>query len=162
MTKLASALGAKYESKRSGLFIRSFDLGGHTFKVRIPTVAESDAIYAKIAAPDEAEIEDAYQKIVAPLAQFRNQKDLDSEFEFTENDVLIDGRSLRETAKTKIQTQTRITEFVKLLVPENSEDSLEGLTYADVEAEFPIAVQMMLIEKIAEAVSPNYKESRGN
>lgn len=162
MTKLASALGAKYESKRSGLFIRSFDLGGHTFKVRIPTVAESDAIYAKIAAPDEAEIEEAYQKIVAPLLQFRNQKDLDSEFEFTENDVLIDGRSLRETAKTKIQTQTRITEFVKLLVPENPEDSLENLTYADVEAEFPMTVQMMMIEKIAEAVSPNYKESRGN
>lgn len=162
MTKLASALGAKYESKRSGLFIRSFELGGHTFKVRIPSVAESDGIYAKIAAPDEAEIEEAYQKIVEPLMQFRNQKDLDSEFEFTENDVLIDGRSLRETAKTKIQTQTRITEFVKLLVPENPEDSLEGLTYADVEAEFPIAVQMMLIEKIAEAVSPNYKESRGN
>ena len=162
MTKLASALGAKYESKRSGLFIRSFELGGHTFKVRIPSVAESDGIYAKIAAPDEAEIEEAYQKIVEPLMQFRNQKDLDSEFEFTENDVLIDGRSLRETAKTKIQTQTRITEFVKLLVPENPEYSLEGLTYADVEAEFPIAVQMMLIEKIAEAVSPNYKESRGN
>lgn len=162
MTKLASALGAKYESKRSGLFIRSFDLGGHTFKVRIPTVAESDAIYAKIAAPDEAKIEEAYQKIVAPLLQFRNQKDLDSEFEFTENDVLIDGRSLRETAKTKIQTQTRITEFVKLLVPENPEDSLENLTYADVESEFPMTVQMMMIEKIAEAVSPNYKESRGN
>jgi len=162
MTKLASVLGSKYESKRSGLFIRAFELGGHTFKVRIPSVAESDQIYAKIAAPDEAEVEDAYQKIVAPLMQFRNQKDLDSEFEFTETDVLIDGRSLRETAKTKIQTQVRITEFIKLLVPENPKDSLENLTYADVEAEFPIAVQMALIEKIAEAVSPNYKESRGN
>jgi hypothetical protein len=162
MTKLASVLGSKYESKRSSLFIRTFELGGHTFKVRIPSVAESDGIYEKIAAPDEAEIEDAYQKIVAPLMQFRNQKDLDSQFEFTDNDVLIDGRSLRETAKTKIQTQVRITEFIKLLVPENPEDSLADLTYADVELEFPMAVQMMLIEKIAESVSPNYKESRGN
>jgi hypothetical protein len=155
-------LGSKYESKRSGLFIRSFDLGGHTFKVRIPTVAESDEIYAKIAAPNEVEIEEAYQKIVGPLMQLKNQKDLDSEFEFTETDVLIDGRSLRETAKTKIQTQVRITEFIKLLVPENPEDSLADLTYAEVEFEFPMAVQMALIEKIAEAVSPTYKETRGN
>lgn len=162
MTKLSAVLGSKYESKRKQLFIRTFELGGHTFKVKIPTVAESDAMYARIQNPDEAKVESVFQKIAEPLYKFRNQKDLDSEFEFTEDDILVNGRSLRETAKTKIMTEIRITELIKLLQPENAKDSLEDLTYEDIEAEWPTSVQLALIEKISEAISPNYKESRGN
>jgi hypothetical protein len=40
--------------------------------------------------------------------------------------------------------------------------TLDDLTYEEVEAEFPWTVQVALIEKIAEAISPNYKETRGN
>jgi len=51
MTKLSSILGEKYQSKRTTIFTRSFELGGHTFKVRIPFVAEADEIYQKISNP---------------------------------------------------------------------------------------------------------------
>jgi hypothetical protein len=160
MTKLAELLGSQYESKRKNLFIRQFELGGHTFKVKIPTVAESDAIYDRIQNPSQEEITATYDQIAKPLEQFKDQPS--EEFTFLEDDILVNGRSLRETAKTKIMTQNRITEFIKLLIPESENNSLADLTYAEIEAEFPVSVQMMLMEKIAEAISPSYKESRGN
>ena len=160
MTKLATLLGTQYESKRKGLFIRQFELGGFTFKVKVPTVAESDAIYERIQNPTDAEIEEVYSEIAKPLEQFKDQAS--EEFQFLENDILVNGRSLRETAKLKITTQNRITEFVKLLIPETDGNSLADLTYKEIEEEFPMAVQIALLEKISEAISPSYKESRGN
>jgi hypothetical protein len=160
MTKLATLLGSQYESKRKGLFIRQFELGGYNFKVKVPTVAESDAIYDRIQNPKEEDVSVVYEQIAKPLEQFRDKET--EQFKFVENDILVEGRSLRETARLKLITQTRITEFIKLLIPENEKDSLADLTYEEVEAEFPMTVQITLLEKISEVISPSYKESRGN
>jgi hypothetical protein len=160
MTKFSSAFGDKYQANKKNLLIRSFELGGHTFKVRIPLVAESDAIYKKVSEPDEEMIEKIYQEITKPLRQFEDNQT--EEFQFTDNDILVDGRSMREAAKNKAITEARITEFFKLLVPELDGASLEDLTYADIEEEFPISVQMQIVEKIGEVISPTYREARGN
>jgi hypothetical protein len=160
MTKFSSAFGDKYQANRKNLLIRSFELGGHTFKVRIPLVAESDEIYKKVSEPDEETIEKVYQEITKPLRQFENNQT--EEFKFTDNDILVDGRSMREAAKNKAITEARITEFFKLLVPEMEGVTLEDLTYADIEEEFPISVQMQIVEKIGEVISPTYREARGN
>lgn len=160
MTKFSLAFGDKYQTNRKNLLIRSFELGGHTFKVRIPLVAESDEIYKKVSEPDEETIEKVYQEITKPLRQFENNQT--EEFKFTDNDILVDGRSMREAAKNKAITEARITEFFKLLVPEMEGVTLEDLTYADIEEEFPISVQMQIVEKIGEVISPTYREARGN
>lgn len=160
MTKFASAFGDKYQSNKKNLLTRTFELGGHIFKVRIPLVAESEAIYQKVANPDDETIEKVYQEITAPLRKFKDNQT--EEFEFTEDDVLIEGRSMREAAKNKSITEARITEFFKLLVPEIEGVSFEDLTYADIQEEFPISVQMQIVEKIGEVISPTYKEARGN
>jgi hypothetical protein len=160
MTKLSSAFGEKYQAKRKDLLTRSFVLNGHTFKVRIPLVIESDAIYKKVSNPDDETIEKIYQEITAPLRQFENNQTED--FEFTDTDILVEGRSMREAAKNKAITEARITEFFKLLVPEMEGVTLEDLTYTDIEEEFPIAVQMLIVEKIGEVISPTYREARGN
>lgn len=160
MTKFSSAFGDKYQSNKKNLLTRSFELGGHTFKVRIPLIAESDAIYKKVSEPDEETVEKVYQEITKSLRQFENNQT--EEFKFTDDDILIDGRSMREAAKNKAITEARITEFFKLLVPELEGASLEDLTYADIEEEFPLSVQMQIVEKIGEAISPTYKEARGN
>ena len=55
-----------------------------------------------------------------------------------------------------------MVEYIKLLVPEQPDMTLDDLTYEEVEAEFPWTVQIALIEKISEAISPGYKETRGN
>lgn len=160
MTKFSAAFGDKYQTNKKNLLTRSFELGGHTFKVRIPLVAESDAIYKKVSEPDENLVEKVYQEITKPLLQFQDNQT--EGFEFIDNDILVDGRSMREAAKNKAITEARITEFFKLLVPELEGASLEDLTYADIEEEFPLSVQMQIVEKIGEAISPTYKEARGN
>jgi hypothetical protein len=160
MTKFNTAFGEKYQANKKNLLIRSFELGGHTFKVRIPLMIESDAIYKKVSNPDDQIVDKIYQEITQPLRQFEtNQTD---EFKFVDNDILVDGRSMREAAKNKAITEARITEFFKLLVPEVEGVTFEDLTYSDVEEEFPLSVQMMIVEKIGEVISPTYREARGN
>lgn len=160
MTKFSSAFGEKYQANKQNLLIRTFELGGHTFKVRIPLLAESDAIYKKVTNPDDETVERIYQQLTKPLLQFESSQS--DEFKFVEGDILVDGRSMREAAKNKAITEARITEFFKLLVPELEGASLEDLTYQDIEDEFPMPVQMQIVDKIGEAISPTYKESRGN
>jgi hypothetical protein len=160
MTKFSSAFGEKYQTNKKNLLVRSFELGGHTFKVRIPLMVESDEIYTKVTNPNDETIEKIYQELTKPLMQFESNQT--EEFKFVENDILVDGRSMREAAKNKAITEARITEFFKLLVPELEGASLEDLTYQDIEDEFPMSVQLQIVEKIGEAISPTYKESRGN
>jgi hypothetical protein len=160
MTKFSSAFGEKYQTNKKNLLVRSFELGGHTFKVRIPLMAESDEIYTKVTNPNDETIEKIYQELTKPLMQFESNQT--EEFKFVENDILVDGRSMREAAKNKAITEARITEFFKLLVPDLEGASLEDLTYQDIEDEFPMSVQLQIVEKIGEAISPTYKESRGN
>jgi hypothetical protein len=162
MTKLSKALGEKYQAKRTNIFTRSFELGGHTFKVRIPFVAESDQIYQKVNNPDEAHIERIYQQLTEPLIALKDQATPDEEIKYQENDIVVKGRSMREAAKNKAMTENRVVEYIKLLVPEQPDMNLDDLTYDEVEAEFPWTVQIALIEKISEAISPGYKETRGN
>jgi hypothetical protein len=57
MSKLGSALGKKYEENRLSVLTRSFELGDHTFKVRVPSVQEIEAIYNYFKNPNEEKIE---------------------------------------------------------------------------------------------------------
>jgi hypothetical protein len=155
MSKLGSALGKKYEENRLSVLTRSFELGDHTFKVRVPSVQEIEAIYNYFKNPNQEKIEEEYQNLLVLkdidgniVSDFRDQE--------VDGDVVIEGRSMKETAKNKHVLQKRIVEYIKFLIPETG--SLEDITYEDVEAEFPLSVQMTLVEKINEVISPDYKD----
>lgn len=152
MSKLGSALGKKYEENRLSVLTRSFELGDHTFKVRVPSVQEIESIYNYFKNPDQEKIEQEY-KLMAKA--FENVKDKEG-VEVKDNDLIVDGRSIRETATNKHILQHRVVEYIKFLIPETG--SLEDITYEDVEAEFPLSVQMTLVEKINEVISPDYKD----
>jgi hypothetical protein len=152
MSKLGSALGKKYEENRLSVLTRSFELGDHTFKVRVPSVQEIEAIYNYFKNPNEEKVELEYQKM---LKEFDGLKEKEG-VEIKDNDMVIDGRSIRETAKNKHILQHRIVEYIKFLIPETG--SLEDINYEDVETEFPLSVQMTLVEKINEVISPEYKD----
>lgn len=158
MSKIASILGN--EKKLKDIRIKKFELGGHTFRVRVPLVAESDAIYAKVMTPSEEKISEIYQQLTASLIQFKDKESDD--FQFSDDDVIVSGRSMREAAKNKAMIETRVVEYIKLLVPESEDQTLDDITYKDIEDEFPLSVQMALIKSIGEAISPTYEESRGN
>ena len=152
MSKLGSALGKKYEENRLSVLTRSFQLGDHTFKVRVTSVQEIEAIYNYFKNPNEEKIEEEYQLMIKAFENLKDQEGV----EVKDNDFIIDGRSIRETAKNKHILQHRIVQYIKFLIPETG--SLEDITYEDVETEFPLTVQMTLVEKINEVISPDYKD----
>ena len=61
MSKLGSALGKKYEENRLSVLTRSFELGDHTFKVRVPSVQEIEAIYNYFKNPNKEKVDFEYQ-----------------------------------------------------------------------------------------------------
>lgn len=152
MSKLAQALGNKYQENRISVLTKTFVLGEHTFKVRVPSVAEIEAIYEYFKNPNEDDVEKEFQNIIQELPDVEKYKE--------GNDVVIEGRSMRESAKNKCVIQHRIVEYIKLLIPENGE-SLQDLTYQDVEEEFPLSIQLELVDAINNAISPNYEGARG-
>jgi hypothetical protein len=147
--KLAGAFG-NLESLR----IKSFELGGHTFKVHVPLSKDLDAMQERMTKVDEVKSQERYAKLTAKFVD-----GVDGAV-FSENDIVVDGRSMRDLVKTISIVENRIVEYVKLLVP--VEGTLEDLTYDDIEAEFPMQVQLELVDKISESIQPGYKEARKN
>ena len=148
MSKLGKALGSKYEQNKLSILTRTFQLGDHTFKVRVPSVGEIETIYEYFKNPDDAKIEIAYQSLI------KNFKEIE-----VDGDVIIEGRSMREAARNKSIIEYRITEYFKFLIPEDGQ-SLSDLEYLDIDSEFPFSIQMQFIDKINEVISPEYKEAR--
>lgn len=157
MSKLKKALGKKFEENKLSIMTRTFELGGHNFKVRVPSVKEIETIYEYFKNPNEEEVEKNYQDLTKDLLNVKNNAT--DGVEYQDNDIIIEGRSMRETAKNKTILQYRITEYFKFLIPENGE-SLTDLEYKDIEDEFPLAIQLSIVDGINEVISPGYKETR--
>ena len=155
MTRLSSALGTGAEFR-----IKKFELGGHNFRVRVPLVSESDAIHSRIIKPDSAVIDKIYLELTKSLEEFKATENAD--LVFTETDVVVSGRSMREAATNKAMMEARIVEMVRLLQSDDPANNLDDITYAEIELEWPLSVQRALVEKISEVISPIYKEVRGN
>jgi hypothetical protein len=157
MSKLSSALGSKYEQNRLSVMTRQFELRNHTFKVRVPSVAEIETIYDYFKNPNMDAVQKNYDEMAKPLIELKDSAD--DTVQFLDNDIVVDGRSMMETAKNKTMLQYRITEYIKLLISESGE-TLDDLEYSDVEEEFPLPIQLEIVDKINEVIAPDYKEIR--
>ena len=131
----------------SSLRIKSFDLAGHTFKVRIPVQKELDEMANKIEQIDPQAFQERFAKATKGL-------------ELVDGDAVIEGRSTKELVETAMKVENRITEMFRLLVPADGQTN--DLTYQDIEEELPFAVQLEIIKSIQEAIQPNYGDSRKN
>jgi hypothetical protein len=158
MSKLASALGKKYEENRISVMTRQFELGNHTFKVRVPSVGEIESIYDYFKNPNQDDVDVAFEEMTVGLKEL--QEDSNDIIQHIDNDIIVDGRSMREAARNKTVLQHRIVEYIKFLIPETGEMPAD-LSYKDIEDEWPLAIQLMIVDKINEVISPDYKEIRG-
>ena len=159
MSNFATALGKSFN--KDAIRIRSFELGGHTFRIKVPLTSDYDSMQARIKIIDEEKKERYYKELTQPF--FDNQEEFlkEGDIEFTENDVLVKGTSLKETAKNKVITENRILELFKFIVPEEEGFDMTSITYDMIEELFPFSIQLQVIESINEVVSPAYKETKG-
>jgi hypothetical protein len=145
--KLSSALGTS-----ENIRVRTFELGGHKFKVRIPLSKQMDEINERTDKIDPIKYQERFDKVV---------KGLDGpEVKRTEDDVIVDGRSTKELIQSAMRFENRMVEFVRLLVPEQG--SLDDITYEDIENEWPLATQLEIISAIGDAIQPSFGEGRKN
>ena len=154
MSRIQSALGDSYQ--KAHLRTKTFELGGHTFKVRIPLTKEMEQIEEAITTIDDAVLQQRYEKM---SSSFRAGTLIDG-VEITEDDVIVEGRSTKDLVRQVIMMEQRIVQYIKLLVPVAG--TFDDLTYQDVDDEWPMAVQLEMIAKITESIQPGYKDSRKN
>lgn len=157
MSKLDTILGNKFQEHKQAIVTRIFEMGGHTFKVKVPTVGENETIFDRLLNPSEEKIKLIYDDLVKDVIKYKDEPT--ENLKFTDNDVIVDNKSMREAAKNTIITQERIVEYFKLLIPEEGQ-SWDGLEYSDIESSLPFAVQIELVQKIMEVISPSYKDIR--
>lgn len=150
MTRLGSAF-----KNTDALRLKTFELGGQIFRVRIPLTKEMEAIEERIKNINADEEQRRYDKMVAGFTDVEIEGVVK-----TENDLIVDGRSTREMVRMVLQMENRVVEFVKLLVPVDG--TLDDITYEEIDAEWPMSVQLDLLAKINEVISPGYKEERKN
>lgn len=161
MNQLANALGSKFAEHKDNIRIRTFELGGHTFKVKVPLTAEYEAMQQKLAVIDEALINKYYDELSKELIANKDKAENSGLVEYTDTDIKVDGKSLRDAAKNKALTESRITALFKLLIPEEKGFDMETITYDMIEELFPFAIQIQVIEEIAKCISPDYVATRG-
>jgi hypothetical protein len=154
MTRLSSALGSNYAS--DSLRTKTFELGGHTFKVRVPLTREMELIQERIEIIDESDYKTRFEKMTT---SFKDSTAVEG-IVVTDDDVIIEGRSTRELVRSIMQMENRTVEYIKLIVPEH--DNLDDITYKDIDEEWPFQVQLEVLNKISEAIQPGYKDSRKN
>lgn len=161
MNTLSKAFGKKFEQNKDLVRIRSFDFGGHTFKVKVPLTSEYEAMMLKVNQADEEKVKKYYTDLTKTFIENKDSIDPELGVVFKKNDVELQGRSLMHTAKTKVITENQITAMVQMLVPEEKDFDMSTITYEMVEELFPFSVQMELLQKISEVISPSYKETKG-
>lgn len=141
MSRLASAF-----KLNDSIRTKEFELGGFSFKVRVPLDSELENITKRFLSPSDELVE-------ARLKRFTDALNGETpELEVT-----------KESMISILRMEQKITEYIRLLIPAVGEpDSLSDITYEEITAEFPLQVQLELLEKITECIQPGYKDARKN
>jgi hypothetical protein len=134
--------------------IREFTMAGQKLRVRVPLASEMEAITKAV---DDVEWQGKFEDLQKSFAA-----DPDAKLEQVEDDVTVNGKSIKELAIMSAKTEERIVQMVRLLVPAEDGFDMSQISYADIEAEFPFSVQIEMMKKISEVISPGYEETRKN
>ena len=161
MNQFANALGKKFVDNKDAIRIRSFELGGHTFKIKVPLTAEYEVMLERIKLPNDEKVAKYYENLSKEFLEKRKEFEQEEDIEYTEDDILLKGTSLKDTAKNKVITENRIVELFKLIVPEEDGFDMNTITYEMIEELFPFPVQIQVIEEINNVISPTYKATKG-
>jgi len=156
---LEQAFGKKFD--KDAVRVKTFEYNGHTFKVKIPLTKEYETILDTANNLDEEKVEKYYQDLIKDFV--KNKKDIPEELGivFTDDDVILKDKSMKEAAKNKLLTENRILALIRLLVPEEQGFDMQTVTYEMVEELFPFSVQLELIDLISNTITPSYKEQKG-
>ena len=170
---IANKLGSDYESIRSAARIKTIQVKLNDvefpLKVRIPVKKEMEAMMAEIASPDKAYVETIYEQLSAPLKKsfvdagddfVKAINENGEKIKFTDNDIIVDGNSVRGIAQMSAVWQTQVEKYFALLQSATGEPINE--TFEQITEEFPDPVVKEIVQKIDSVIRPSYGETRKN
>lgn len=171
--KLATKLGKSYEQSRDQAKLKTINLeiGNARFslRVRIPLKKQMEEMIEKISNPDPAYVEAIYNKLADPLKKTiqdggedfaKAMAESETGIVITDNDVLVQGSSVRQVATFQAMWETKVQEYFHLLQSETGEPITE--TYDEIAEEFPEPVIKQMVEDIESAIKPDYKTAKKN
>lgn len=170
---LSTKFGPEYESIRTAAKYKTITVHlndvSFTLKVRVPVKREMEAISNAITDPPADKVELIYAELAAPLLKaLENAEEgfLDAlnsagqKIKLTENDVLVDGTSVRHVAQMTAIWHAQVERYFSLLQSATGEPITE--TYAEIAEEFSEPIIRGIITQIDEAIKPNFRESKKN
>jgi len=91
MNQFANALGKSFN--KDTLRIRSFDMGGHTFKVKVPLTAEYENMLEAVKIIDDNKVNQYYDDLSKEFINNKSEFEKQEDVVFTDNDILLKGTS---------------------------------------------------------------------
>ena len=161
MNQFANALGKKFAENKDAIRVRSFELGGHTFNIKVPLTSEYETMLERIKIVDEDKVAEYYANLSKEFIEKKEEFSKEEDIVYLENDSLLKGTSLQTTARNKVITENRITELFKMIVPEEVGFDMQTIDYSMIEELFPFPVHIQLIDEINSVISPTYKATKG-
>lgn len=170
---ISKKLGKAIQQVSDELPIRKItvDLGEVKFdlRVRVPLKKEMEEINARILTPNAEKVEAIYQRISAPMRKTLEEggeefvKALNERKQtvvLTDDDLVIDGTSLKQVAQLQAMEENKVEEYFHLLVSETNEVVNES--FDQITAEFPEFVVKEIVSSIQGAIAPDYKTVKKN
>ena len=170
---ISKKLGKALQQVTDELPIRKItvDLGEVKFdlRVRVPLKKQMEDINARIITPTPERVEAIYQRLSGPMRQtiaeggddlLKALNDKKQVMMVTDDDLIIEGISVRQVAQLQAMEEQKVEEYFHLLVPEVG-DAVDE-TYEQITAEFPEFVVKGIVAAIQGAISPDYKSVKKN
>jgi len=168
---LANKLGSSYEQAKDKIKLRkiqiSVDDATIELKVRIPLKKEMEAITTKISTPDDDRVKALYEFYTAGLKKSIDEGGDDflaalnaekSVLKVLDDDIILDGMSMKQAATMGSMYQVKVEEFFHLLHSETGEPINES--YEQISGEFSEIWIKAIVEEIEKAIKPDYKSAK--
>lgn len=170
---ISNKLGASFASVRDKLKTRNFkvtfDDAQFDLKVRIPLKHEMEAISERIQTPNAEVVEKIYKAFSTPLLATLEDagetfltalNEGEQKIVVANDDVIVNGTSMRQVAAMTAMWQTRVEQYFHLLQSDSGEPITES--FNEIMAEFPEQVVKLIVDGIENAIKPDYQNAKKN
>ncbi|MGI9162839.1 MAG: hypothetical protein ACR2JI_07980 [Mycobacterium sp.] len=170
---LSKKLGKQFQQVKDEIQIKKImiDLGEVKFelKMKVPLKREMEEINAKVLAPTKEKIDEVFEKLSTPMRKTLEEGGEDfikalneskQKITVTDDDIIVDGTSLRQVAQYQAIEETRVEEYFHLLISETGEPINES--FEQISEEFPDFAIKEIVQSIQSAISPDYKSAKKN
>lgn len=168
---VTNKLGANFADLKDKIKFKTikieWDGSEYDLKIRVPLKREIEEMTQRILNPDRKRVDDFYNEFTANLISTFDDdngellevinKDKQTLIK-TDDDIILDGTSLRQFAMFKVMEMVKIEEHFHLLQSET--DMPIDESYQDIVDEFPEQFVKVVVSAIEKAIRPDYLETK--